>query len=42
MTFAKLWKGIILADEKSNQELASTLNVDLNDLYYPDGNRDLD
>lgn len=40
--FAKMWKGIILADEKSNNEVAKILNVDMNDLYYPNGSRELD
>lgn len=30
-----MWKGIVMADEKTNQEVASKLKVDLNDLYYP-------
>jgi len=42
MMFAKMWKGIILADEKSNEEVAQILNVDMNELYYPGGSRELD
>lgn len=37
-----MWKGIVMADEKTNQEVASKLKVDLNDLYYPGGTRELD
>ena len=32
-----MWNGIILADEESNKEVCKIMDMDLKELYYPDG-----